>query len=61
MSRIKSRMEAVNQSSENRFQIQVSHGIVTYHPDRHDSLEELIEEADEKMYAEKTAKKEIRE
>ncbi|OPL08109.1 MAG: hypothetical protein AVO33_02120 [delta proteobacterium ML8_F1] len=60
-SRIKSRMEAVNQSSENRFQIQVSHGIVTYHPDRHDSLEELIEEADEKMYAEKTAKKEIRE
>jgi len=58
--RIQSHIDQFNLGDDPPFEISLSHGIVTYDPRQHTSLEALIHEADQKMYAEKTVKKSTR-
>lgn len=49
----------VNSSSGKPYRLSLSTGYATYNPDQHKTIEELLAEADKKLYIEKKAKKSI--
>jgi len=55
--RLERRIAAANARGEQRYKLEVSLGIVFWHPDEKATLQELIERADQRMYAAKHAKR----
>jgi diguanylate cyclase (GGDEF)-like protein/PAS domain S-box-containing protein len=55
--RLKRRLGAANAKSERRYKLEVSLGVVFWPPDEKATLQELIERADQRMYAAKHGKR----
>jgi GGDEF domain-containing protein len=55
--RLGRRIAALNTKGERRYKLEVSLGVVFWPPDEKATLQELIERADQRMYAEKHAKR----
>ena len=55
--RLERRIAAANAKGEHRYKLEVSLGVVFWPPDEKTTLQELIERADQRMYAAKNAKR----
>lgn len=55
--KITAQFDSENSLSINSFKLSASHGIIPFHPEFSCSVDELVEKADKKMYAEKISRK----
>jgi diguanylate cyclase (GGDEF)-like protein len=53
LARLKSQIDAFNSAAGRRYKISLSAGVACYSPDAPATVQELVREADEKLYAEK--------